>query len=170
MSEENLSANNSYLSFHLGKEVFAVSVNKVLEVLEKQSITEVPKMPEYIRGVINFRGDILPVLETRVKFNMPIRDENKKYVIIVLDLQFKDRTVALGAIADSVRDVLEIKEEDIKPVPELGSEYNTEFLKGMIKNDERFLMILDIDKVFEMEDLKMAESIAEAVQAVEQEA
>lgn len=164
MKDEAKNGNLYYLSFHLGKEVFAVSVNKVLEVLEKQHITEVPKMPDYIKGVINFRGDILPVLETRTKFNMPDRADDSKYVIIVLDLEYNDRSIALGAIADSVRDVLEINPSDIKPVPELGSEYNTEFLKGMIKTDKGFLMILEIDKVFETADLKFAEHISQAAE------
>jgi purine-binding chemotaxis protein CheW len=149
-----------YLSFKLDKEIFAVSVYKVLEVLQKQNVTQVPKAPEYIRGVINFRGEILPVVETRTKFNMPEREEDGKYVIIVLDLQINGHKLILGAMADGVKDVLEIKEEDIKDVPEMGSNYNTEFMEGMLKVDEGFIMVLDIDKVFSVEDVALFEGTA----------
>ena len=155
MKNDNDSNKNSYLSFRLGNEIFAITVQKVLEVLEIQKITKVPKTPNHIRGVINFRGEILPVIDTRIKFNLPIAEETIKTVIIVLDLQINDKTMTLGAIADSVCDVLEINETDIKAVPELGSRYNVEFLIGMFKNDDGFIMILDIDKVFSVEELSI---------------
>lgn len=155
MKTEKARKKTHYLSFKLDKEIFAVSVYKVLEVLQMQKVTLVPKAPDYIKGVINFRGEILPVIETRTKFNMPERQESEKYVIIVLDLKVNNQKIILGAIADGVRDVLEINEEDIKDVPEMGSNYNTEFLSGMLKKDDGFIMILDIDKVFSVEDLSI---------------
>jgi len=155
MKTDSQDRKSYYLSFKLDKEIFAVSVYKVLEVLQMQKVTQVPKAPEYIRGVINFRGEILPVVETRTKFNMPDREDEEKYVIIVLDLQINGQKLILGAMADGVKDVLEIKEEDIKEVPEMGSNYNTEFLKGMLKVDDGFIMILDIDRVFSVEDVAL---------------
>ena len=144
---------NSYLAFRLGEEIFATNVDKVLEVLEIQKITKVPQTPVYMRGVINLRGEVLPVIDTRIKFNMPQAEDTERTVIIVFDLQLKEKKIMLGAIADSVKEVLEINEKDIKPVPELGSEYNSKFIQGMYKSHEDFIMLLDIDEVFSIEEL-----------------
>ncbi len=150
----NLEANKDYyLSFSLDKEIFAVSVYKVLEVLENQKMTEVPKSPDYIKGVINFRGEILPVIDMRKKFCLPEQEDDSKYVIIVLDLRIGSQKLILGAMTDGVRDVLEIEKEKIGEVPEMGSNYNTEFINGMYHFEDKFMMLLNIDKVFESDDL-----------------
>lgn len=145
----------TFLSFTLADELFAISVKKVLEVLQEQEITEVPQTPEYITGIINFRGDILPVVDTRLKFNMTPRSEDDDRVIIILDLIVDDQKLLIGAIADGVKDVIEIPENDVKSAPEFGNNYNSEFLQGMIKIQEKFIMILDIDKVFSVEELNI---------------
>lgn len=145
----------SYLSFMLENETFAVNVHKVLEVLEKQHITKVPNAPHYIKGVINFRGEVIPVIESRDKFNMSPRTDNDTIVIIVLDVKKKDHNLIVAAIADEVRDVLEISKTQIAPVPEMGSNYNTEFILGMVKSGEGFMMILDIDKIFTEDEIKL---------------
>lgn len=147
MNTKEIQNRNSYLSFSLYKETFAMNVVNVLEVLEKQSITQVPDTPEYIVGVVNFRGEILPVLETRLKFKMPHREE-ENYVIIVLELNTNGKKQLIGAIVDSVVDVIEISDNHIKEVPEMGSNYNSEYLKGMLKSEKGFTMILNIHKVF----------------------
>jgi Chemotaxis signal transduction protein len=144
---------NVFLSFRLGKETFAVSVKKVLEVLQQQHITEVPDVPSYIKGVINFRGDILPICDARLKFNLPVQSADEKCVIIVLDLQVNEHKMRIGAIADGVKDVIAIEESDIKPVPEMGLKYNAEFLSGMIKSGENFIMVLNVDKVFATDEV-----------------
>ncbi|MCK5535648.1 MAG: purine-binding chemotaxis protein CheW [Bacteroidales bacterium] len=148
----------SFLSFGLSDENFAISVHKVLEVLEKQKVSRIPKTPAYIEGVINFRGEILPVIKTREKFNMPSQAHDEKYVIIVLELDINDKKVILGAVADEVRDVLEIDKNEIKDVPEIGTDYDTSFLDGMLKVEDNFLMFLNVDKIFsENEILQVAE-------------
>ncbi len=163
MDDQNIISKSSYLSFKLDDEIFAISVKKVLEVLEMQKITKVPQTPDYIKGVINFRGEILPVIDTRVKFKMPDFENISKTVIIVLELTLKEKHVTLGAIADGVKDVLEIDTSQIRDVPELGTKYNTEFLKGMIKDEEEsFIMLLDIEKVFTVEDLYLVQEATES--------
>jgi purine-binding chemotaxis protein CheW len=149
----------AYVSFKLGKEYFAVTVHKVLEVLQKQMITEVPQTASYIMGVINFRGEILPVIDTRQKFNMPVSQESK-YVIIVFELEFDNEKIILGATADSVKDVMEISDNEIKPLPDMGSGFNKEFIIGMLKTPERFIMILDIDKVFSADEASLVADVA----------
>jgi len=143
----------AYLSFKLNEELFAVSTFKVLEVLEKQHITSVPKAPEYVLGIINFRGEVLPVIDARKKFHMPERAADAKFVIIVLDLSLDNNKYLLGAVADSVKDVIEISKTDIKDVPKMGLNYNTEFITGMVHFESSFIMMLDIDKVFSSEDV-----------------
>lgn len=151
----------AYLSFVLDEEIFALSVHKVLEVLEFQKITKVPNTPDYIHGVINFRGDILPVVDTRTKFNLPPEIDNSKKVIIVLEIKVKDKTSYLGAIADGVRDVMNVDVNSIKAVPDIGNAYNTEFLEGMIKTEQGFIMILNIDKVFSVEEINLIDKHTE---------
>lgn len=151
----NSKKKNTFLSFRIGKETFAVSVAKVLEVLEKQYITEVPNVPEYIEGVINFRGKIIPVIDTRLKFKLPKRASDEKYVVIVFDLQIEGRKMLIGAMADSVHDVISFDETSIMDIPEMGYNYNTDFLLGMLKNETSFTMILDIDKVFSKEEVNI---------------
>lgn len=159
--EKNTKRKNTFLSFGVGKETFAVSVSKVLEVLEKQYVTEIPNVPSYIKGVINFRGNIIPVIETRTKFNMTDRNKNEKYVIIVFDLKIEDKKTVIGAITDKVNDVLTFDHTAIQNVPELGLKYNTEFIEGMIKNNEGFTMILNIDKVFSKKEVNFINSSAD---------
>ncbi len=146
-----------YLSIKLDNELFAISVHKVLEVLEKQEITKVPNTPELIKGVINFRGEILPVVEARYKFNMPEREPDAKYVIIVLELTSDENKIMLGVIADSVKDVLEINDQELKDVPDMGVSFNHDYLKGMLKLNSGFLMLLDVDKVFSTYELTLLE-------------
>ena len=151
---EGISVKSSYLSFLLDKGIFAINVSKVLEVLEKQPITFVPDTPKHIVGVLNFRGEILPVIEMRLKFNMP-SGNLEKFVIIVLELMINGKPQIFGAIVDSVVDVIEIYNNTIKSVPEMGSNFNPEYISGMIKSDKGFIMFLNIDKVFSHDEIKL---------------
>ncbi|MBN2165332.1 MAG: chemotaxis protein CheW [Marinilabiliaceae bacterium] len=153
--KQNDQTKKHYLSIKLNDELFAIDVHKVLEVLQKQQVTNVPNVPDFIKGVINFRGEILPVIEARQKFNMPLREDEKKYVIIVLDLTTNDRKLMLGVIADGVKDVLEFADDEIKDVPDMGANYNLEFIHGMVQVNNRFLMILNVDRVFSSEEINM---------------
>ena len=144
---------NTYLSFIVCNELFAVNVTKVLEVLQKQHITKVPNVPQYIKGIINFRGEVVPVFESRVKFNLPERDDNDNYVVIVLDLEGSGESVRIGALVDKVKDVINIDDNEIKPVPKMSTEFNSDFLKGIYKLRDSFVLLLDIDKVFSTSEI-----------------
>ena len=163
----NTKRKNTFLSFGIGKETFAVSVQKVLEVLQKQYITEVPNVPDFVEGVINFRGRIIPVINTRLKFNLPRRSEDEKYVVIVFDIQVEEKKMLIGAVADDVKDVISFDEANILEVPEMGFNYNTDFLIGMLKNENSFTMILDIDKVFTREEVNILSQAKEEVKEAE---
>ena len=152
---------NTYLSFIVGDELYAVNVSKVLEVLEKQTISRVPNAPHYIKGIVNFRGDIVPVFETRDKFNLPTRIDSDTYVIIVLDLSKNAETFRIGAMVDKVKDVLEIDDTEIKPVPTMSKEFNTKFLHGIYKLNNNFILLLDVEKVFTTEEVDALEKTIE---------
>ena len=153
MNMENTITTQSYLSFRLGEELFAASVEKVLEILEVTKITKVPKSPAYMRGVINLRGSVLPVIDTRQKFDMPSMVNTVNTCIMVLNIQLEADSLMLGALVDAVQEVLEISEDQIKAAPSIGSKYKSEFIEGMVKIDEEFIMILDMDKVFSSSEL-----------------
>ncbi|MEJ5264701.1 MAG: chemotaxis protein CheW [Bacteroidales bacterium] len=152
----------TYLSFIIEKELFAINVAKVLEVLQKQPITQVPNAPEYIRGIINFRGEVVPVFETRVRFHFPPRPQEDNYVIIVLDLSNEETIFRIGAIVDKVKDVINIDDSEIKPVPLMSKDFNTEFIYGVYKtNDDEFLMILNVEKLFTSDDYQEVAKVQE---------
>jgi len=144
---------DTFLSFIVCDELYAVNVTKVLEVLEKQTITRVPNAPAYIKGIINFRGEVVPVFESRKKFNFPQRPDEHSYVIIVLDLSHDNEVFRIGAVVDRVKDVISIDDKEIKPVPPMSKEFNTEFLEGIYKQGETFIMLLNVEKVFTGDEL-----------------
>ena len=138
----------SYLTFHLGEEVFAANVDKVLEILEVPKITHVPCAPEFLRGVINLRGTVLPVIDTRLKFGLPSVDDNINTCIIVLKVNVEENEIIVGATVDSVQEVAEINSNQIQAPPSIGSKYKSEFISGMVKREESFAMILNLNLVF----------------------
>lgn len=165
MSEKTTNSLNSYLSFKLGNEVFASHVNKVLNILEMVRITEVPRSPAYMKGVINLRGTVLPVIDTRIKFGMSATEFTKNTCIVVLNVDIENETVHVGALVDSVLEVLEVDDKQIVPPPSIGSKYKSEFIEGMINSDNEFIMLLNMDKVFSSDEMiLLQEKTEEAVQ------
>ena len=158
---------STYLTFVLGKEYFAVCVDEVLEVLQHQQITSVPKTPDHILGIINFRGDILPVVDTRIKFNLSTQDENQRSIIIVFDIAGEDQRIQIAATADAVKDVIEVEPDEIKPVPEMGISYNAKFISGAIRRNDTFIMMLNIEKVFSISDLAMVQQLTDTTNVLE---
>jgi len=151
---ENLSALTSYLSFKLGDETFAANVSKVLNILEMTKITKVPKAPDYMKGVINLRGTVLPLVDTRIKFGLTATEFTANTCILVLDIQIGDESLQVGGLVDAVQEVLEIEPHQILPAPNIGTKFHSEFIVGMYKaTEEQFIMILDMDKVFSVEEL-----------------
>ena len=153
----------TFLTFLLEQEFFAVNVKKVLEVLEKQHITRVPRTPDHILGILNFRGDILPVVNTRLKFHLPSLHSEEKNYIIVFDISNDTGKFIIAATADAVKDVIEIADDEIMPVPEMGIGYNVKYISGAIRRNNIFILLLDMEKVFSLSD-------AESINLVEMEA
>ena len=153
-----------YLTFVLAEEVFAVDVARVREILEITTITKVPQVPDFMRGVINLRGCVVPVIDLRLKFAMEETAQTVNTCIIVVEVMMDGENIVLGALADSVQEVIEMEPSQIEAAPHIGTHLKTEFIKGMGKHDGRFVMILDIDKVFssvEMAAVQGQDSVAE---------
>jgi purine-binding chemotaxis protein CheW len=138
----------SFLTFKLGSEVFAISVHEVLEIFEIKPITRAPKSPPFMKGVINLRGNILPVVDTRYKFGMEETPDTIDTCIVVLTIGTGNDALMVGAIVDSVLEVIDIPNEKIQPAPAIGISFKEDFIRGMGKIEEEFVMILNIDKVF----------------------
>lgn len=151
--KEKKEESNSYLTFKLGDEVFGAHVSQVLNILEMTKITGVPKAPDYMKGVINLRGMVLPVIDTRIKFGLPETDYTNNTCIVVMDLELDGDTVHIGSIVDEVVSVIEIEEDQIEPPPSLGNQYRSEFIYGMAKEDEEFIMLLDMQKVLSSKEI-----------------
>jgi len=150
---ENAEESNSYLTFKLGEEEFGVHVSQVLNILEMTEIRGVPKTPDFMKGVINLRGSVLPVIDTRIKFGLLESEYTSNTCIVVMDLILNGDTVNIGAIVDEVLSVIEIEEDQIEPPPSIGNQYKSEFIYGMAKVEENFVMLLDMQKVLSREEL-----------------
>jgi purine-binding chemotaxis protein CheW len=155
MSVSTITETTQYLTFKLDEEIFALDVAKVREILEYCSVTKVPQTPEFMRGVINLRGSVVPVIDLRLKFGMNATERTVNTCIIVTEVAMEGETILLGALADSVQEVDEMEPAQIEAAPHIGTKLNTDYIKGMGKQDGNFVMILDIDKVFSSGDLAM---------------
>ena len=144
-----------YLTFKLGEELFALDITKVREVLDFTLVTKVPRTPDFMRGVINLRGSVVPVVDLRLKFGMNKTEQTVNTCIIISEVTVDGDTTILGALADSVQEVIDLGPENIAPAPRIGTKLRTEFIKGMGKQNDRFVIILDIDRVFSADDLAL---------------
>jgi len=153
VSEDSFNETNQYLTFKLDQEIFALSIAKVREVLDFTEITKVPKTPDFMRGVINVRGGVVPVMDLRVKFGMEPTPQTVNTCIIIVEILIEGEKTILGALADQVEEVLDLDPDQIEPAPRVGAGLRTEFIKGMGKREEQFIIILDIDRVFSSEEL-----------------
>jgi purine-binding chemotaxis protein CheW len=153
MSVAEITETRQYLTFKLGNEVFATDVAKVREVLDLTNITEIPRTPETMSGVINLRGSVVPVVDLRLCLQMSKTEKTRNTCIVVVEVVLENEIIVIGALADSVEEVIDLDPDQIQPAPRIGTQIRTDFIKGMGKRDSQFLMILDIDRVFSAEEL-----------------
>lgn len=151
-NETGLSKATQYLTFMLREEGFAIEISKVREVLDVTTMTRIPRMPVYLSGVINLRGNVVPVMDLGQKLGMGSIEYTKNTCIMIVELEVDANLVEMGVLTDSVQMVLDLSPENIESVPKMGTNLNTEFIKGMGRQtEEKFLIILDIDKVLASE-------------------
>lgn len=155
MSTSKITETARYLTFRLGDELFAINVFKAREVLDVSRITRVPTAPGYMRGVVNVRGNAIPVVDLRIKFGLPQAPDTLNTRIIVMELDMESEKVVVGGLADAVHEVLELEPKEIEEPPTLGMRWRTDLILGMGRRDDKFIIILDIDRVFSTEDVAL---------------
>ena len=142
-----------YLTFMIGGEEYAVSLLKVKEIIEYDTVTQVPKTPEWIRGVINLRGSVVPVIDLAVKLRQPPSVAGKLTCIVITEVQTGDDASVMGIMADSVRQVIDLKPQDIEEPPTFGTRIKVDYLLGMARSGKKFCLLLDTEKVLSADEL-----------------
>lgn len=142
-----------YLTFVLEDELFALTITSVREVLEYTAITRIPRTSEYMRGIINVRGSAVPVIDLNLKFGRNRTKHSINTSIIIVEVNLEGELTTIGALADSVEEVFELRDDQIDPPPRMGASVKTDFILGMGKHDDKFIMILDADKLFTIDEI-----------------
>ena len=158
MSVAEATGTRQYLTFTLGGEVFAIEVSKVREVLDFPAIVKIPRTPDFMSGVINLRGTVVPVVDLRLCFKMSKTEKTVNTCVVVMEMLLEGEATTVGGLVDSVEEVIDLEPEQIRPAPRMGTQLRTDFIKGMGTRNEQFIVILDIDRVFSAEELSVVRS------------
>jgi len=150
--KEESSREGKYLTFTLGQEEYGVEIIRVREIIGLISITEIPKMPDYVKGIINLRGKVSPVIDLRLKFSMPSEEYSDRTCIILVETEKNNTTILMGMIVDSVSEVMQLGAEDIENPPDVGG-IDTDNIMGVAKKGDRVILLLDIDRVMNSDEL-----------------
>jgi purine-binding chemotaxis protein CheW len=142
-----------YLTFNMGREVYGIEILKVQEIIGMMTVTRVPKTPEFVRGVVNLRGKVIPVIDLRLKFELDSREDTDRTCIIVVQVSLIGASVVMGLIVDEVSEVLNVLAEQIEASPTFGGKVETDFILGMGKVGQKVVMLLDVDKVLASNEL-----------------
>jgi purine-binding chemotaxis protein CheW len=164
--KENSFDHTQYLTFHLAGEEYAVGILQIREIITYGTLTKVPHTPPSIRGVINLRGNVVPVVDLGRKFGLTASPVTDRTCIVIVEANINENRTFTGVIADSVSQVISMSENDILPAPAFGTPVRIDFLRGMGKSGDKFVLVLDIDKVLSADDLA---PMAPAINASEQE-
>lgn len=149
-----------YLTFTLDNEEYGIGIIKVKEIIGMIAITPVPQTPSYVKGVVNLRGKVIPVVDLRLKFGMDSIEYNERTCIIVVEIAGAAKKIPMGIVVDSVSEVLNIKSGDIEDTPNFGSRLETDYILGMAKTGGGVKILLDIDKVLNSEEMAMLQAAA----------
>ena len=149
-------AMNEFLAFTLGKEEYGIDILKVQEIRGYESVTRIANAPEFLKGVVNLRGTIVPIVDMRIKFNLGEPTYDQFTVVIILNIAGR----IVGMVVDSVSDVTTLAPEQIRPAPEMGTVFNTNYLIGLGTLDERMLILVDIDKLMSSSEMGLIETLA----------
>jgi purine-binding chemotaxis protein CheW len=149
---KNGTGSNSYLSFKLGEELFAIHVSGITNIIEVPKITKVPQVPDFMKGVINLRGKVLPLIDTKLKFGLTATEFTSNTCILVIDIVQGNDIVSLGILVDNVQEVFELEENELIETPSIGLK-NSKYISNMARRNNEFIMILDVDLIFSTDDL-----------------
>jgi purine-binding chemotaxis protein CheW len=168
MNTDITNVTNKYLTFVLATEEYAVDILRVQEIKGWNKITTIPNTPHYICGVINLRGTIVPIIDLRQRFNLERLEYGPMTVVVVVKViasKGKERT--MGVVVDAVSDVYDVSETDIKPPPDFGSSISTEFIKGLTTVDNKMVIVLDIDRLLNSNELAIVENVSEQASSIQ---
>ena len=150
---QDVRATNEYLTFTLGAEEYGVEILKVQEIRGYEAVTKIANAPDFIKGVSNLRGTIVPIVDMRIKFNLGEAEYNQFTVVIILNVAGR----IVGMVVDSVSDVIELKPEQIRPAPDFSSSFDTKYITGLGTVDERMLILMDIERLMSASDMALME-------------
>mgnify|MGYP006305816471 CR=1 FL=1 len=151
--KQKTTQSNSYLTFKLGEEEFGAHVSQVINILEMSNLTTIPKSPDYMKGIINLRGMVLPVIDARIKLGMEEASYTYKTCIIVMDLELDNEEIQVGMIVDEVISVIEMNPKQLQEAPEFGNKQNARFLKHIANVEDQFIQLIDMNKLLNSEEL-----------------
>lgn len=157
-----MQANDQYLTFFLAGEEYAITILQVTDIIECGAVTRVPGTPPWIRGVHNLRGTVVPVIDLAVKFGLPPTEVTRRTCIVIVELKADDETLIMGVMADSVHQVVDFTSEQIQPAPAFGPRVRVDSLLGMASSNGKFVLLLDIDRVFSSDEIVAAGSTVTA--------
>ncbi len=143
-----------FLTFVLGSDAYAIGILSIKEIIEYTHMTEVPMMPSCIRGIINLRGAVVPVMDLQARFGQPTSAVTKRTCIVIVEVQSADSQHVMGVVVDAVNEVLDIDAADIEPPPTFGTQIRTDFISGMGKVRGKFVILLNVDRVLDLDDLQ----------------
>ena len=153
MTVDSITKTSQYLTFKIDEEYFTVNVHNVREILEYSKITKMPDAPHFMRGIINVRGSVIPVIDLRLKFGMEQTVPKASTRIIVMDIEKEGGNLVIGSLADAVKEVIEIAPDEIEPPPDMGTHWKKDYILGVGQYQDEFIMLLDIEKLFSMSEL-----------------
>ncbi len=153
-----------YLTFLLANEEYAIGILKVKEIIEYDTVTTVPKTPKWVRGVINLRGAVVPVVDLAIKFGLELKPVTKTTCIVIVETQFESQNTTIGILVDAVSQVMELATEDLQPVPEFGTRVKVDYLLGMAQLGKKFDLLLDVDKVLSTDELLHLNGVASSAE------
>ncbi|MGA7802580.1 MAG: chemotaxis protein CheW [Gammaproteobacteria bacterium] len=153
-----------YLTFLVHEEMFAIGIQRVREIIEYEKVTTVPMMPDFVKGVINLRGSVVPVIDLSARFGREISEIHRRTCVVIIEVENDGIDHVLGVVVDAVSEVLEIGPEDIEPAPAFGAKIRTDFIGGMGKVNGRFVILLNVGKVLAVEEMAMLAQLADAEQ------
>ncbi|MCU7836444.1 MAG: chemotaxis protein CheW [gamma proteobacterium symbiont of Taylorina sp.] len=159
IGEIDATEQDQHLMFDLSSEELAVPVMNIREIIRYGKLTKMPMVPDFIEGVINLRGNVVPVINLSSKFGLIVKEADKRTCIIIMEVEVADDSVVMGIVVDKVSQVIEIPDSDIEPTPSLGAKIQTNFIKGMARIDDGFIIILDISQVLSAEEVAIVSGI-----------
>ncbi|MGR5146218.1 chemotaxis protein CheW [Photobacterium alginatilyticum] len=150
-----------FLTFVLREELFAINIRPIKEIIEYGQLTVVPMVPEFVRGVINVRGNVVPIIDLAVRFGWPTTKVTKRSCIVIVEVESEGERIEIGVVVDAVSEVLDIPLTDIEPAPSFGARLRTDFIEGMGKVNDEFIVLLNVGRVLSVEELSSLEALQE---------